>query len=302
MAENKQYKCEDSDKVFAQTVFVTWIGLVVNIFLALLKFILGVWGKSAALVTDSVHSLSDTVTDFVVLFGARYWTAPADENHPYGHGRIENILSGFIGAVLTTIGIVIGYNAIVSLISGVFFAPHPIGLVIAVASVVSKEILYRWTYVTGKRLKSKALVANALHHRSDSFSSIAVVIALFACMVFGDEWAFLDMAGALVVSVFIIYAGISIMREAFDVLSDKSVPIEMVNQILEISLKIDDVIDVHALRTRMLGGSVFVDMHIVVSKDLTVYQGHNISGCVKRELKEKIGDIVDVVVHIEPNL
>lgn len=302
MTKNEKYICKESDNVFQQTVFVTWVGFFLNIFLALLKFVLGVWGKSAALVTDSVHSLSDTVTDFVVLLGAKYWTAPADQNHPYGHGRIENILSGFIGAVLTTIGVVMGYNAIVSLSAGSFFVPHPAGLVVAVVSVISKEILYRWTYSTGKRLKSKALIANALHHRSDSLSSIAVVIALLFCMIFGAKWAFLDLVGALVVSGFIVFAGGGIMREAFDVLSDKSVSVDKVNEILDISLKVDKVIDVHALRTRVLGGVVFVDMHIVVSKDLTVYQGHNVSGCVKRVLKENIDDIEDVVVHIEPNI
>lgn len=294
-------KCLSSDDVLKETVFITWVGFVVNILLALLKFILGYFGKSAALIADSVHSLSDTVTDFVVILGAKYWSAPADDKHPYGHGRIENMLSGIIGAVLVITGIALGYNAISSLCAGKFFVPHPIAFIAAIASVITKELLYHITYNKGEKLRSKALMANAWHHRSDALSSVTVVIALLFCMILGSKWAFLDVAGSFVVSLFIIYAGWAIVREAFDVLADKSVSIAERNQIIEIALAVDEVMDIHALRTRILGGSIFVDMHIVVSRNLTVYQGHNVAGMVKKMLKDNINGIIDVVVHIEPD-
>lgn len=301
MDNHNKDNCITSQKLLKETLFVTWVGLAVNIMLAGLKFFLGTWSKSAALVADGVHSLSDTVTDVVVIVGAKYWTAPADDKHPYGHGRLENLLSGLIGFVLILIAFGMGYNAFEVFCSKNFTVPHPVGLITALVAIAVKEILYRWTYMTGKRLKSKGLMANAWHHRSDSFSSMSVALVLAICLVFGEKFAFLDIAGSIVVTVFIAYAGFKIMREAFEVLTDKCAEEEVLTKIVKLSLAISAVTDVHAVRTRVLGGSVFVDMHIVVPREMSVYDGHNVAGEVKKCLKENISEIADVVVHIEPD-
>lgn len=278
---------------------VTWVGLFVNLFLAVLKFAAGVLGKSQALVADAIHSLTDLTTDAAVIAGSHYWERPPDDDHPYGHKRLETLVTAFIGIMLAAAGIGIGWKAISTLQHKTVSAPGWIAVLAAFVSIVCKEAIYRWTARTGKRLKSTALAANAWHHRTDALSSLPVLIAVAGARLF-PAWSFLDRVGAVVVSIFIIYASLKIIWPAISELIDAGVPADTRKKIREIAHKNENVQQVHDIRTRYISTSVQVDLHIVVQGSLTVRQGHDIADDVRRRIIAGIPEILDVVVHVDP--
>jgi cation diffusion facilitator family transporter len=267
--------------------------------MAALKFIVGFIGASQAVVADAVHSLSDTATDAAVLLGVRYWSAPADEEHPYGHGRIEAIVTAALGVTLTGVALGIGYNAIATVRAEHIKQPGWIAFIGAAASIIIKEIMYRWTLAVGRRARSAAVMANAWHHRSDALSSIPAAIAVVVALVHPD-WAFIDHIGALVVSLFILHASWGILRPAFEELTDRGAPEYIRNRIEVLVMAMEDVEAVHAIRTRRMGFGICVDLHVIVDGKLNVREGHDISEAVKRQLLVNGPDVVDVVVHLEP--
>ena len=182
---------------------VTWIGLLTNFALSGLKFAAGYFGRSQALIADAIHSLTDTTTDIAVIAGSHYWSRPPDDCHPYGHRRLETLVTAFIGIVLAGAGIGIGWEAISTLHMHQAEPPGWFALYAAMASIVIKEVLYRWTAKVGKTIKSPALAANAWHHRTDAISSLPVLIAVGGALIF-PTWAFLDHVGAAIVSIFIL--------------------------------------------------------------------------------------------------
>ena len=202
---------------------VTWIGLFVNLFLAGIKFTAGILGKSQALVADAIHSLTDLTTDIAVIAGSHYWERPPDEDHPYGHKRLETLVTVFIGLMLAAAGLGIGWKAVSTLHYNGATPPGWIALFAALVSIICKEVIYRWTARTGKRLKSAALAANAWHHRTDALSSLPVLVAVGGARVF-PSWSFLDRVGAVVVSIFIIHASIKIVAPALSELIDAGAP------------------------------------------------------------------------------
>lgn len=278
---------------------VTWVGLLLNVLLAALKFLLGTIGKSQAVVADAVHSLSDMVTDFAVLIGVKYWSAPPDKDHPYGHWRIETIITGFIGIGLAAVAIGLGYNAIRTLKEPCIATPSWIAIIGAAVSVIVKEFLYRWNVKIGKRVKSSALIANAWHHRSDAFSSIPALIAV-GIAVIKPQWAFVDRIGAIVVSLIILKVSWDIVLPALKKLSDSGVSAKENAHIRSLALKVPGVKDAHAIRTRDAGHGIFVDMHVLVDGDISVSEGHSIAEKVQEEIIKRGPDVLDVVVHIEP--
>ncbi len=278
---------------------VTVIGLIINSILTLGKIIIGYFGNSSSVIADGVHSLSDASTDIAVLVGVKYWNQPPDACHPYGHRRIEAMISVLIGAVLGLAGLFLGWGAIEKFHHGEYVVPAKITLIIAIISIISKEWLYRWTAKAGKKLKSSAVVANAWHHRSDCISSIPVAIAISMTMV-DPKWAFMDPVATLAVSVFIIQAAYVICSPSLKELSDGGAGAEVMHSIEKIVLQVEGVESVHAVRSRFHGSGLHVDLHIQVNEKLTVREGHNISGRAKRRLIEEGPDIVDVLVHIEP--
>ncbi len=278
----------------------TWVGLTVNILLSALKMAGGVLGSSQAIVADGVHSLSDSSTDIAILIGVRYWSRPPDESHPYGHRRIETVVTVFIGLVLIAAAAGLIYNAIVTFQQPHPKAPHWIALVAALISIVSKEILYRWTITVGKRIKSSAVLANAWHHRSDAFSSIPTAIAVTIAL-FRPSLAFLDHLAAVVVSFFILRVAWNILAPALKELVDSGASRKDCEQIRSISLSTEGVQRVHAIRTRYVGPGLLVDIHVLVDPDITVRQGHDIGGSVKYKLLSDGPGVTDVVVHLEPN-
>lgn len=278
---------------------VTLWGLVVNVLLSAVKFLFGIVGASQALVADAVHSLSDLVTDVAVVVGAGFWSAPADADHPHGHGRIETLITSAIGIVLGAVGVGLGYRAIQTLPEWHGSRPGWTALAAACLSIVAKELLYRWTASVGKRVRSSALVANAWHHRSDALSSVPVAIAVLGTHIWPD-WGFLDHIGAVIVSVLILHAAWEITWPALRELVDAGASEQERQAMLELALKTEGVESVHKLRTRSIGPGLQVDLHVLVEPELTVREGHEIANVVKERLLEQGPNVIDVLVHVEP--
>jgi len=279
---------------------VTLWGIAVNVFLSVLKFAVGMMGGSQAIVADAIHSLSDTTTDVAVLLGVRYWTAPADDKHPYGHWRIETIITMAIGILLAAVAVGISMRAIGTIQTRHQVSPHWIALVGAGASVVLKELLYRWTVRVGQQARSSAVIANAWHHRTDALSTIPAGVAVILARI-GPEWAFIDRIGAIIVSGFVLHTAWGIVRRAMSDLLDRGVTPAARARIEEIARSVQGVESVHKIRTRNMGPGTYLDLHVLVNGDLTVREGHDIATDVKHTLLNDGPEILDVVVHLEPS-
>ena len=277
---------------------ITVEGFVVNFLLAGFKFVVGFYGRSQAVMADGIHSLSDMVTDLFVLIGIKFWSAPADECHPYGHQRIETITTVGMASLLAFAAGGLGLNAVFRLanpvcppLSMVFIAP--------LGSIIIKEILFRRTRAVGRRIKSPAVMANAWHHRSDVISSIPPLIAVVAATI-NPKWAFLDPVGALIVALLILRVAWKIAAPALAELTEKGASRNELQTIEALACDVSDVCSVHKIRTRRLGSGLFVDLHMVVDGDLTVRASHEIASVVQQKLLKNGPSVVDVIVHIEP--
>ena len=278
---------------------VTIVGMIVNIALSVIKLLIGFIGNSQALIADGIHSFSDLTTDFSIIFGVKFWLRPADKDHPYGHQKIELLVTIFIAFVLMIIGLSILFKAIFSLHSDTKETPQLIAFVVAVISIISKELLYRYTVKKSEILKSSALKANAWHHRSDAISSLPVAVAIIISSIF-PNLAFVDYIGAILVSIFIIYPAFKMIKDSVSNLLDESVDKETFEEISKIASNVPNVIDAHDIRTRKIGETIFVDMHILVDKNITVKEGHDIAKAVKKTLLKQNSNILDVLIHVEP--
>ncbi len=278
---------------------VTWIGLGLNIVLALFKIIAGIVGHSQAIIADGIHSATDTVTDLSVIIGSYYWSKPPDQEHPYGHRRLETLVTIFIGFVLMGAGAAIGWKALVSIQEGSSQTPSMIALSAAAVSIVIKEMLYRWTIRAGKRIKSMSLVANAWHHRLDSFSSIPAFLAVGAAMIC-PEWPYFDYAGAIFISALIFHAALKIIFNGIKEFIDMGAPEEICNEIRRLAMEHPSVFQVHGIRTRYAGSSIHVNLHLVLDGNMSVFEGHAVSETIKRNILENGPDVIDVEIHIEP--
>lgn len=279
---------------------ITWIGLLINIALACIKFAAGYLGQSQALIADAIHSLTDTMTDAAVIAGSHFWSRPPDECHPYGHQRLETLVTVFIGLMLAAAGIGIGWDAVSALREKSLTHPGWIALAAAMVSIIAKEILYRWTAVTGKKLKSPALAANAWHHRTDAISSIPVLLAVGGALIF-PSWSFLDLVGAVVVSIFILHAALKIIWPAISELIDAGAPQDIQQKITDIACNNQGVQEVHKIRTRYISTSILIDMHIVVDGSISVRAGHAIADEVEDKIIQSIANVLGVVIHVDPS-
>ncbi|MCF8090161.1 MAG: cation diffusion facilitator family transporter [Desulfotignum sp.] len=278
---------------------ITWIGLVANVALAVIKLIIGVSGSSQAVVADAMHSFSDTASDLVILFGVRYWTAPPDDCHPFGHQKIESFVTIVISLILLGVATGIGYNAIVSLMHPVTPRLGPFVLAAPLLSLVVKEILYRITFAASVTNRSSSLKANAWHHRTDALSSIPVLVAVTAGLI-SPKLAFLDPVAAILVSVFIIKVGIDILGDSLAELTDKGMSPTDRTEIQALIQRIPHVQGTHRIRSRKIGGSFHMDLHLEVDGQMSVRQGHDISETVRQTLMKQYPKIIDVTVHLEP--
>jgi len=290
----------DSLSAISKVRRVGWVGLVCNLLLAAAKAAAGIFGHSQAVLADALHSLTDSVTDIAVILGVRFWTAPADEDHPHGHGRVETLVTVFIGLAVGAVAVGMGVEAIRGLRHQPAVAPAGIALVVSLLSIVVKEVLYRWTVRVGHEVGSPALEANAWHHRSDAISSIPAAIAV-AVSIIDPEWAVVDRVGAVVVCLLILQASWRILRPAVDQLIDAGAPAADRRRIEKLALEVDGVEAAHAVRTRYVGSKLAVDLHVEVDGGLGVGDGHAIAVAVRGKLIAEGPNVADAVVQIEPH-
>lgn len=284
---------------------ITFVGSIVNFLLLVFKFVAGTLGRSSAMIADAVHSLSDFVTDVIVILFVRIAGKPVDDDHAYGHGKYETLASVIVGIMLGIVGIGLAWNGTEKTIA--FFKGVPIesptylALAAAIISIISKEALYRYTVKAGKNLNSPALVANAWHHRSDALTSIATLAGIGGALILGEKWRVLDPLAAVVVSGFIIKAAYSLMKPGIDELLEKSLPKEQVERISSIIASVTGVESFHRLRTRRIGANIAVDVHVKMDGDISLRRAHEIASLAERRLKEEYGRGTYVGIHMEPS-
>lgn len=283
---------------------VTFVGTVVNMVLVVAKFVTGIVGHSGAMIADAVHSLSDFVTDIIVFVMVGVSSKPQDADHNYGHGKYETLATAVIGLALMLAGIGIcysGVSAVVAVIKGeILPAPGYVALAAALISIVSKELLFRYTIKAGKRVNSQAVVANAWHHRSDALSSIATAVGIGGAILLGNQWRVLDPIAAIFVSVFVIKVAYDLMKPCIDELLEKSLPKEVEDDIMAIILSFEQVSSPHHLRTRRIGTRYAIEFHIRMSGQLTLDEAHAVATQIERSIKSRFGQGTHVAVHMEP--
>jgi len=287
-----QYKADRA--IIARTIIV---GFLVNVLLAIGKLCAGVWGHSQALIADGFHSLSDIITDVLVYVSAQYSRRSADQEHPYGHGRFETLAITVLALLLFLVALGIVYDALVALWEPMSLRPSGMVLWVAIGSIVLKEGLYWFTKIMAKRIDSNLLLANAWHHRSDAASSIVVLVAVVGTM---NGLPFLDAIAAIIVGIFIVSIAIKLMRSSVRELVDAGVDDQVLQEIKNVLLATEGIVAMHRLRTRLLGGKIFVDVHVLVSPKITVSEGHYIADQAHQRLNDQIANIVDVTIHVDP--
>ena len=283
---------------------VTLIGCVVNLLLMCLKAVAGVAGHSAAMISDAVHSLSDFVTDIIVLVFVRVSGRPQDDGHDYGHGKFETIATLFIGLALAAAAVAIvvsGAQKLAAWLQGEELpSPGMFALWAALISIIVKEILYHYTRIRGKRLDSPALVANAWHHRSDALSSIGAAIGIGGAILLGDRWTVLDPLASIVVGAMLVKVAWDLLGPSFRELTDSSLPANTENEMLTIINGIEGVKDPHNLRTRRVGNLIAAEVHIRLDGNLSLAEAHEKASEVERRIKERFGPQSHIIVHMEP--
>ena len=283
---------------------ITLWGSIVNIVLTGLKFAAGILGASAAMIADAVHSLSDLLTDFVVLLFVKISSRPADSDHPYGHGKYETLATTIVAIALLAAGGVLlaqGIEKIIGAVRGEALpVPGRIALWAALISIAAKEGIYQLTARVGRRVQSSALEANAWHHRTDALSSVATAIGIGGALLFGGKWAILDPIAAVLVSVFILVAAGKLLHEAIQDLMEKRLPEEIEEEIREIVAADSEMSEMHKLRTRRVGNVYSIEMHLRMHGNISLYEAHRHSMLLEQRLRERFGQETLVSIHLEP--
>lgn len=283
---------------------VTLMGSVVNVILLVFKFIAGILGGSAAMIADAVHSLSDFLTDIVVIAFVRISSKPEDEDHDYGHGKYETLATSIIGLALLMVGLYIFYNGarqIWDVMHGAEIEqPGLVALIAAIVSILLKEWTYRFTVNVGKKVESQAVIANAWHHRSDALSSIGTAIGIGGAILLGKGWAVLDPIAALVVSVFIVKTALGLLSTSSGELLEKSLPKEVEKKIVDIVESEPEVSEVHHLCTRRIGNNIAIEMHIRMPGEISLKDSHTRASNIERKLRQHFGEHTHINLHVEP--
>lgn len=286
-------------------MFITKLGFVMNIFLTIIKLLAGIFGRSSAMIADAVHSLSDILSDIIVLLFIDVASKPKDQNHKYGHGKFETFASFSVGLLLAIAGIGMLYSAL-GLILEIFQGnsiqkPGMIAIGGALLSIVVKEYLFWKTIKIGKKHNSDAIIANAWHHRSDAFSSIAALIGISGAYFLGEKFYILDPIAAALVSFFILKVAYQIAKPAYHELLEQSLPIEIENKILEIAKSVEHVEKPHSLKTRKIGANFAIELHIYFPNNFTVEKSHAITEIIEEKIKAEFGENTHISIHVEPN-
>lgn len=283
---------------------ITIAGAVVNIVLTTLKIIAGILGRSAAMIADGVHSLSDLFSDVIVLIFTHISSKGKDRDHSFGHGKFETLATLIVSVMLVVVGadfMAKGVRKIIGVLNGEMIpVPGMVAFWAAAASIAAKEILYHVTARVGKKINSPVVMANAWHHRSDAFSSIGALAGIGGAIILGDRWAILDPLASCGISIAIIAVAVKMALPSLAELLEASLPEEMENEIKEIAMSVEGVDDIHELKTRRNGISVIIDAHVVVDPDMTVVQAHDISTAVETALRSRFGTETQINIHVEP--
>ena len=283
---------------------ITLAGSIVNIVLLVFKFIAGILGHSAAMIADAIHSLSDFLTDIIVIVFVRLSSKPADHDHDYGHGKYETLATSVIGMALAVVAVMLGWDGIEKIIyvmqGNQLESPGIIALWAAILSIVLKEWIFRATRKVAKEENSKALEANAWHHRSDAMSSIGTAIGIGGAVMLGDSWAILDPIAAIVVCILIIVTAFKIIRQASGELLEESLPKEIEDKIEQIAYQDPLVSDIHKLHTRRIGNIIAIEMHLRMPSDITLAESHIHANSIEKSLKQEFGNGTHIMLHIEP--
>ena len=291
---------EREKEIFRVTIW----GGIINVVLLVVKFAAGIFGHSAAMIADAVHSLTDFATDVVVLIFVHLGNKPADRDHDYGHGKYETLATAIIGTSLLAVGVLIfcsGAGKTWRVIQGEMLpSPGKVALVAAVASIVLKEWAYRFTAKVGKRCQSEAVVANAWHHRSDALSSVGTMIGIGGAILLGNRWTVLDPLASIVVSVFIVRAAWQLMMESMKELTEASLSDEDEAVIMHIAASEPGVSEVHNLRTRRVGNRIAIEMHARMLGSTPLVEAHLHATAIEHRLKEHFGPDTLVSIHLEP--
>ena len=283
---------------------VTLVGGAVNVLLLAFKFVAGFVGHSAAMIADAVHSLSDFLTDIIVLIFVHISGQPKDKSHDYGHGKFETLAMTLIGLALLGVAVGIIYEGGVKIAAwlqgGQLEAPGMLALWAALISIVSKEAVYQYSMIKARKLQSQAVEANAWHHRSDALSSIGTAVGIGGAIFFGERWTVLDPLASIIVGAFIVKVSVELLRNGVGDLMEQSLPDDVEQEILSLAAAVPGVSEPHDLRTRRIGNHYAIELHILVDGDLPLREAHERADEVEQRLIERYGPETHVVVHVEP--
>lgn len=284
---------------------ITLWGALINVLLTILKIAAGMIGRSAAMIADGVHSLSDLLSDIVVVIFTHISSKGKDKGHSFGHGKFETLATLIVSVILIAVGADLmadGIKSIIAVING-FQLPEPgyIALAAAVISIISKEILYHVTIRKGRQVNSPVVIANAWHHRSDALSSIGSLIGVGGAILLGNRWTILDPAASCAISIAIMVIAVKMALPSLSELLETSLPEKIETEISQTAMSVDGVLDIHELKTRRNGISFIIDTHIVVSPEMTIVEAHDIATAVEDRLREKYGTETQISIHVEPD-
>ena len=284
---------------------ITLIGAVVNIALTVLKIAAGILGRSAAMIADGVHSLSDLLSDIVVLAFTHISAKGRDRDHSFGHGKFETLATLIVSVILAVAGANLmaeGIRKIIRVLQGELLpVPGTVALWAAAASIIAKEALYHATLLTSRKVNSPVLVANAWHHRSDSFSSVGALAGIGTAILLGERWAVLDPVVSCCISIAIIVVAVKMALPSLSELLETSLPADIEQGITDTAAAVPGVNDIHDLKTRRNGISFIIEVHVVVDPDMSVVQAHDIATAVEEALRDKYGAQTQISTHIEPD-
>ena len=283
---------------------VTLVGSVVNVVLLLFKFVAGIVGHSAAMVADAVHSLSDFVTDVIVVLFVRISGKPKDKSHDYGHAKYETLAMTVIGLALLLVAVGIVYGGLSKIVAWAggadLAAPGMLALWAALLSVALKEGVYRYSMAAARRLQSQAVEANAWHHRSDALSSVGTALGIGGAILLGRRWTVLDPVASVIVGLFIVKVAVGLLRGGIGDLMEQSLPDEVEDEILALAASVPGVDHPHDLRTRRLGNHYAIELHILVDGDMSLREAHERASAVEESLCRRYGPDTHIVIHVEP--
>ncbi len=283
---------------------VTLVGGAVNVLLLLFKFVAGIVGHSAAMVADAVHSLSDFVTDLIVLVFVRISGKPKDKSHDYGHGKYETLAMTMIGVALLAVAIGILYGGVMKIMAWMggeqLEAPDMLAFWAALLSVALKEAIYRYSMVKARQLQSQAVEANAWHHRSDALSSVGTAIGIGGAIFLGQRWTVLDPVASVVVGLFIIKVSIDLLRRGIGDLMEQSLPDDVEMEILQLAASVEGIAEPHDLCTRRIGNHYAIELHILVDGAVSLREAHEKASEVEELLRQRYGEDTHIAVHVEP--